>query len=288
MIVEKRDGRKKEFDINRIKTVIGQAYKEAYGSLDNYIDEVKDVVSDIENQFKNNTIDVIAIEDIQDIVVESLSKINKHVAEIYQDYREERTFARDIKSDLDLEIDRVIKGISEESTANGNVDGSKIQSIRAIITNIVCRNYARRHKIPKKIRKKHKKMLYIHDEYYFALPFWNCCVADWENMFEGGFVLGTTRIERPKSLATAVNVLTQVASHIASNTYGGTTFANLVKGLTPYGKMSLNKYRATGKLWIKDEESAEAFAWSQFEKEVADCAQSIEYEIQTLMTSRGN
>lgn len=287
MKVLKRDGRKKEFDIQRIYTAMQYAFKDVY--LGNYNEENLNKAKKSAYEYFNslNYDTVIDIEDIQDVVVDILKSIDAKVSNCYEEYREQRTLDRDRKSTLDIEIDNVINGISEESTANGNVDGSKIQSIRAIITNIVCRDFSRRHYIPKKYRKKQKKSLYIHDEYYFGLPFFNCCVANWQDMFEGGFDLGTTHINTPKSLSTAVNVLTQVASHISSNTYGGTTFGALVTGLSPYGIKSLTKWRVIGRKYIKDKEEAEQFAWDMFTKESKDCAQSIEYEIQTLMTSRG-
>lgn len=287
MKVLKRDGREKEFDIQRIYTAMQYAFKDVY--LGNYNEEDLDKAKKAAYEYFNslNYDIIIDIETIQDVVVDILKSIDAKVSNCYEEYREQRTIERDRKSTLDVEIDNVINGVSEESTANGNVDGSKIQSIRAIITNIVCRDFSRRHYIPKKYRKKQKKSLYIHDEYYFGLPFFNCCVANWQNMFEGGFDLGTTHINTPKSLSTAVNVLTQVASHISSNTYGGTTFGSLVTGLCPYGVKSLAKWRVIGHKYIHDRDEAEQFAWEMFKKEAKDCAQSIEYEIQTLMTSRG-
>ena len=222
------------------------------------------------------------------MVVKVLNMVCKRVAKSYQEYREERTFERETKGDLDLEIDNIMKNTSVESTANANVDGSKIQTIRAIITNVVTRDYSRRHYIPKDLRKKQSKEIYVHDEYYFGLPFWNCNNSDWQNMFKYGFELGSTKIESPKSLESAINILTQVASHIASNTYGGTTFGNLISGLTPYAKLSLNKYRKEAKnsSWCTTN-GIENYAWEQLEKEAKNSAQSLEYEVQTLMTSRG-
>lgn len=287
MKVLKRDGRKKDFDIQRIYAAMQYAFNDVYmGEYEkSKLESAKKAVYEHFNKLEYNSI--IDIETIQDVTVSILNSIDEKVSNAYEEYREQRTIDRERKSSLDIEIDNVIKGISEESTANGNVDGSKIQSIRAIITNIVCRDYSRRHYIPKRFRKKHKKTIYIHDEYYFGLPFFNCCVANWQDMFQGGFDLGTTHINTPNSLSTAVNVLTQVASHISSNTYGGTTFGSLVTGLTPYGVKSLNKWRVIGHKYICNRDEAEEFAWDMFTKEAKDCAQSIEYEIQTLMTSRG-
>lgn len=283
MHVVKRDGRKKEFDKSRIINAVNKAFLEVNG-----IDciQLSETVADaVESELLYLGKDKINIEKIQDIIVKKLRGIDKTVAKAYEDYREERTFERDKKGSLDKEIDKIINSVSEETTSNGNVDGSKIQSIRALISNVAGRNHSERHYIPKKYLKKHKKSIYIHDEPYFGLPFFNCCLANWIDMFEKEFDLGTTHIETPKSLDTAINVLSQVASHISSNTFGGTTFPTLITGLTPYAKMSLKKYREMAILWVIDDKR-EDFAWFMLKKEIKNSMQSLEYEVQTLMTSR--
>ena len=286
--VIKRDGRKKEYNGEFIKQAIKIAYVDVYKNEDKFKEEYNFLQPMIENGLNKLGKEEVEVEEIQDVVVEVLNTVCKRVAKSYQEYREERTFERETKGDLDLEIDNIMKNTSAESTANANVDGSKIQTIRAIITNVVTRAYSRRHYIPKDLRKKQSKEIYVHDEYYFGLPFWNCNNSDWQNMFKYGFELGSTKIESPKSLESAINILTQVASHIASNTYGGTTFGNLISGLTPYAKLSLNKYREEAKnsSWCVSNE-IEDYAWEQLKKEAKNSAQSLEYEVQTLMTSRG-
>ena len=286
--VIKRDGRKKEYNGEFIKQAIKNAYVDVYKNEDKFKEEYNFLQPMIENELNKLGKEEVEVEEIQDVVVKVLNTVCKRVAKSYQEYRDERTLERESKGELDLEIDNIMKNTSVESTANANVDGSKIQTIRAIITNVVTRAYSRRHYIPKDLRKKQSKEIYVHDEYYFGLPFWNCNNSDWQNMFKYGFELGSTKIESPKSLESAINILTQVASHIASNTYGGTTFGNLISGLTPYAKLSLNKYRKEAKnsSWCVSNE-IENYAWEQLEKEAKNSAQSLEYEVQTLMTSRG-
>ena len=288
LIVVKRDNRKKPFSMVYIKEAIHKAYKDTPKAEEDFKYDYILLEPMIEKDIENLGVDEIEVETIQDIVINNLNKVCKRVAKSYQEYRDERTLEREAKGELDLEIDNIMKNTSVESTANANVDGSKIQTIRAIITNVVTRAYSRRHYIPKDLRKKQSKEIYVHDEYYFGLPFWNCNNSDWQNMFKYGFELGSTKIESPKSLESAINILTQVASHIASNTYGGTTFGNLISGLTPYAKLSLNKYRKEAKnsSWCTTN-GIENYAWEQLEKEAKNSAQSLEYEVQTLMTSRG-
>jgi anaerobic ribonucleoside-triphosphate reductase len=286
MQIIKRDGRVKNFQLERIQTAIKKAYLEVYNNdLEKYEEDYIIIEPMIMNDLANENKEVFDIEEVQDVIVNALNKINKDVSKAYQEYRENRNFERGKKSSLDKEIVKIINADSEETTSNGNVDGSKIQSIRALIANVACRDYSQRHYIPRRLLKKHKKSIYNHDEQYFGLPFFNCCLVDWIDMFKRGFRLGATEIETPNSLTTAGNILSQVASHISSNTYGGTTFGSLIEGLTPYGRRSLNKYRQ-----IAIDENVpdkEGYSWRRFKKEAEDFAQSLEYEVQTLVTSRG-
>ena len=284
--VIKRDGRLKEMDFSRIERAIDNAFIEVYSEGQDYTDKINQVLMNISDTILSLNENAVGVEEIQDIIVDELAVIDKDVAKAYQNYRAERTFEREKRSLANKEIDDIINSTSEETTSNGNVDGSKIQSIRALVANVFTRNYARYKYIPKDIQKKQRKEMYIHDEQYFGLPFYNCCNAEWQDMFATGFDLGTTRIETPKSLATAVNVLTQVASHISSNSFGGTTFGNLGSGLLPYAKMSLQKHKDVANLFVSPEKREE-YEWNRLEKEIEDSMQSLEYEVQTLVTSRG-
>ena len=283
--VRKRDSRIKPFDLNRIVDAIEKAKDEVYRS-DSHNILVANSSMDIRDEILALGKDVVEVEEIQDIVVSCLMKEDRTVAKAYSDYREERTFMREKNSESNLEMNNIINSTSEENTSNGNVDGSKIQSIRALVANYFCRKYSRWRYIPKEYRKKHGKAIYIHDEQYFGLPFYNCCNVDWQDMFENGFDLGTTHIQKPKSLATAVNVLTQVASHVSSNTYGGTTFGDLGSGLLPYARLSLEKHREVANIFVIPEKR-EDYIWDRIQKEIDDVSQSLEYEVQTLITSRG-
>lgn len=280
--VIKRDGLIKDFDEGRIISAVKKAYEEA--ELEVNIDILGDILKKVQEVGKDK--ERLSVEEIQDVVVDILKKEENIVGELYEKYRLERNFEREKNSELVKEIDKIIDQKSEENTSNANVDGSKLQSWRALVSNYVLGKYSMYKYIPKKYRKKHKKELYIHDLPYFGLGIYNCNVINWQNMFKYGFKIGSTQIESPKSLTSAINILSQVASHIASNTYGGCTFGNLTTGLTSYAKLSLEKHRKMAEACVMPEKR-EWYIKTMFEKECEDVAQSLEYEVQTLMTSRG-
>ena len=110
--VIKRDGRKKEFLWDRIEQAIKNAYVDIYNNEDKFKEEYNFLQPMIENEFNKLDKEEVGVEEIQDVVVEVLNTVCKRVAKSYQEYREERTFERETKGDLDLEIDNIKKNTS--------------------------------------------------------------------------------------------------------------------------------------------------------------------------------
>ncbi|MGL4449865.1 MAG: anaerobic ribonucleoside-triphosphate reductase [Sarcina sp.] len=114
----------------------------------------------------------------------------------------------------------------------------------------------------------------------------NCCLINWEDCLENGMVIGNAPIEKPKSITTAINLLSQIVAHVSSNCYGGVTLINMTKGLSQYGMKSLEKHRKEADKWVQ-EKDREEYSWHQLEKEIKNATQGLEYEVQTLCNTRG-
>ena len=281
--VIKRDGRRKEFNSKFIDIAISKAEEEVKGiSSDLGIR----VASLIEDYLDENSIEEISIEQIQDLVVEYLNQEDKDVANAYNDYREKRTKVREANASLLNDIEDIFNQTSEEIRNNANKAGDKLQTYRAMVADVACNKYADLKIIPERLLKKHKKTIYIHDKSYLPIPVFNCININWQDMLDNGFKM-VAKIESPKSLQTAIALLTQIVAHTSSNTYGGNTLADLDIGLEKYAIKSYKKHLEVAKKWIKDETKQKEYAWDRLEKECMDSMQSLEYEIATLMNSRG-
>ena len=71
--VLKRDGRKKEFTIERIYDAISKAYKEIYSELtEEQLDDVYDISRNVYIDIRNLNTTEIDVETIQDIVVKNI------------------------------------------------------------------------------------------------------------------------------------------------------------------------------------------------------------------------
>lgn len=284
--VIKRDGRVKEFDFDRIEGAVNNAYSEVYnGEFKEQYGEIGDILHDIFECISLLKNEYVTIEEIQDIVVKCLKDKNKIVSDAYEKYRIERQKTRESKSRLFSDIDDIFNQTSEEIRNNANKAGDRIQTYRAMISDVACNNYADSRIIPKHLLDEHGKGIYIHDKSYMPIPMFNCILVNWMNMLENGFNMGSTFINSPNSITTAVALLSQIISHTTSSTYGGNTLADLDVGLEKYIEKSYNKHLEVGKKWCV--EKADEYAWERTVKEVYDAVQGFEYEVTTLMNSRG-
>jgi ribonucleoside-triphosphate reductase len=244
------------------------------------------ITTKINKQIEDLNKETIGIEEIQDIVVDNINQINKDVAKAYQDYRDKRTEERERNSKLFNDITDIFEQKSEEIRNNANKAGDKLQTYRAMVADVSCSNYADAKIIPPHLLQKHGKSIYIHDKSYLPIPVFNCININWMDMLDNGFKM-VTKIEQPKSLQTAIALLSQIVAHTSSSTYGGNTLADLDLGLEKYAQRSYHKHLEVAKKWIKGKKKQKAYAWNRLEKECMDSMQSLEYEIATLMNSRG-
>ena len=281
--VIKRDGRVKDFNTKYIDIAISKAEEEVKGTSTDLGIRVGDL---IEDYLVDNSITVTSIEDIQDLVVEYLKQEDIEVAKAYKNYRDKRSLERNKKSKFLKDIEDIFNQTSEEIRNNANKAGDKLQTYRAMVADVACNNYADTKIIPERLLKKHKKTIYIHDKSYLPIPVFNCININWQDMLDNGFKM-VAKIETPKSLSTAIALLTQIVAHTSSSTYGGNTLADLDIGLEKYAIKSYKKHLEVAKKWITDENKQLEYAWDRLEKECMDSMQSLEYEIATLMNSRG-
>ena len=119
--VIKRDGRKKEFLWDRIKQAIHKAYVDIDGNDHTYNNQINDIEKDIKEKLNTFNKEEITVEEIQDIVVEVLSKWNDTISQGYQKYREYREEERLKKSKKEQFYKEVLE-CSNVDNDNANVD----------------------------------------------------------------------------------------------------------------------------------------------------------------------
>src|SRR5699024_3687793 len=126
---------------------------------------------------------------------------------------------------------------------------------------------------------------HIQDMDYIIQPMFNCCLVNMEDMLDNGTVVNGKLIETPKSFQVACNVMTQIIAQIASNQYGGQSIE--ISCLGKYLRRSYEKNLKLTRETIEDEKMAEKMADKMTKKDLESGIQTIQYQINTLMTSNG-
>ena len=107
-------------------------------------------------------------------------------------------------------------------------------------------------------------------------------------MLDNGTVMNGKLIESPKSFQVACTVMTQIISAVASSQYGGQSVD--IRHLGKYLRKSYNKYKAQIEEQYGDKldaETIEGLVQTRLNDELRSGVQTIQYQINTLMTTNG-
>ena len=291
MKVIKRDGKKVDFDPNKIVVAISKANREVIGNEKASIQNINYIVEAIEKLGLNE----IGIEKIQDQIERKLMELGKYeLAKRYMLYREKRSIIRQTNT-TDESILSLIRNTNKEvSKENSNKNAILLSTQRDLIAGEVSKDIVDRLLLPERIVKAHKEgVLHFHDKDYFIQPMFNCCLVNIKDMLDNETVMNGKKIETPKSFQVACTVMTQIIAAVASNQYGGQSVnvAHLGKYLRKtydkYYKKYYNHFLEEGKSEKEAEALAKDFAKMRKEEDLVAGIQTVQYQINTLMTTNG-
>ncbi len=286
MKVIKRDGRAVDYDRSKIQIAIEKANKEVKASERATKEDIKGIIKYIEELNKKRML----VEDIQDIIEEKLMEIDKYeLAKKYIVYRYTRALVRK-QNTTDETILGIIRNDNKElAEENSNKNTMLASTQRDYIAGEVSRDLTRRLLLPEKIAKADAEgILHFHDADYFVQPIFNCCLINIADMLDNGTVMNGKMIESPKSFQVACTVTTQIIAAVASNQYGGQSVdmihlgKYLRKSYDKFKKQIEDKYK--GKL---ADDVIEDLVQERVKSELKSGVQTIQYQINTLMTTNG-
>lgn len=289
--VIKRDGAIKDFSFERIEIAIRNCYEDVYGELDKKeLREIEDIMDNIIDYINFGIEDdSISVEEIQSIVVENLKQINKTTAKAYEDYMNERTRVRESKSKLVKEITGLIDNTNiDVLTENSNKQSQLASTQRDLIAGEVSKHIARTTMIPKHLMDAHYQgIIKIHDLDYYLQGIYNCELVNLEDMLQNGTVINKKKIEKPKSLRTAMTLVTQIAAQVSSCSYGGQTIT--LSHIAPFVRVSKEKIT---KKYIDmnlpiTKERLDELVMKELRDEIKDSVQTFNYQISTLNSTNG-
>ncbi len=286
MKVIKRDGRAVDYDRDKIRIAITKANNDVSEDARVSNRQIDNIIRYIESLNKKR----ILVEDIQDIIEKKLMEIKKFdLAKAYIIYRYNRALVRKSNT-TDESILSLIRNENKElSEENSNKNTSIASTQRDYIAGEVSRDLTRRVLLPEKISKAHDEgILHFHDADYFVQPIFNCCLINIGDMLDNGTVMNGKMIESPKSFQVACTVMTQIIAAVASNQYGGQSVD--ISHLGKYLRKSREKFRKKimstheGKI---SKEQIDLLVEERLKEELAAGVQTIQYQINTLMTTNG-
>ena len=286
MKIIKRDGRIVDYDRQKIAVAIEKANRDVIGKEKATKEEIKEIIDYIEGLGKRR----ILVEDVQDIIEEKLMDMGKHkLAKEYIVYRYNRALVRKSNT-TDESILGLIRNENKElAEENSNKNTMLASTQRDYIAGEVSRDLTNRLLLPEKIVKAHQNgVLHFHDADYFVQPIFNCCLINIGDMLDNGTVMNGKLIESPKSFQVACIVMTQIIASVASNQYGGQSVS--LKHLGKYLRKSYNKYKKQIEEKYKGKLSGstiEELVDVRVRHELESGVQTIQYQINTLMTTNG-
>ena len=286
MKIIKRDGRIVDYDRQKISVAIEKANQDVKGKQKATKEEIKEIIEYIEDFGKKRML----VEDVQDIIEEKLMEIGKYeLAKKYIVYRYNRALIRKSNT-TDESILGLIRNENKElAEENSNKNTMLASTQRDYIAGEVSRDLTNRLLLPEKIVKAHQQgILHFHDADYFVQPIFNCCLINIQDMLDNGTVMNGKLIESPKSFQVACIVMTQIIAAVASNQYGGQSVD--MKHLGKYLRKSYNKYKKQIQEKYKgrlSNETIEELINDKLKAELKAGVQTIQYQINTLMTTNG-
>ena len=204
--VTKRDGRKVDFNKQKIEDAILKAFNEVDGKITEYARvkaaNIADYIASIAET------EDLGIEQIQDYVENGLmSTKRKDVARAYILYRDKRTRAREKNSVLIKKIGEKINASSIQNQ-NANVDEMSFGGRKGEAASELMKDYALKYCMSEMSRNNHNNNeVYIHDLDSYSLGMHNCLSVPFDDLLAKGFNTRQTDVRPANSVNTAFQLV---------------------------------------------------------------------------------
>ena len=286
MKVIKRDGTTVDFDRSKIIVAIQKANAAVEEAERIGQEQIENIADNVSGKSRSR----LLVEDIQDMVEHQLMEAGKYeLAKAYIIYRYTRALVRK-QNTTDESILSLLRNENKElAEENSNKNTMIAATQRDYIAGEVSRDLTRRILLPEHISKAHDEgTIHFHDADYFVQPIFNCCLINIGDMLDNGTVMNGKLIESPKSFQVACTVMTQIIACVASNQYGGQSVD--LSHLGKYLRRSREKFRkqmAEECGGSVDAATLERLVDARVRDEMKSGVQTVQYQINTLMTTNG-
>ncbi len=284
--VRKRDGRIVDFDSNKIVNAVLAAFKQIDGDISDYAKiKATNIADYIEGYYEEDDDNYIpGIEDIQDLVEKGLmSSKRKDVAKAYILYRQERTKARNQKSELNKKITEKLLATNVQNQ-NANVDEYSFGGRKGEAVNEYLKDYALNYIMSETARDNHlNNEIYTHDLDSYAIGMHNCLSIPFDDLLANGFNTRQADIRPAQSVSTAFQLVAVIFQLQSLQQFGGVSATHLDWTMVPYVRKSFRKHFKDGIFYIEntieDNKEKSDKIIDTFPKDVEMSIDSSEYKI---------
>lgn len=250
MKITKRDGRKVEFDSDKIVKAISKAFIEVYP--DGLTDEMQTCAHRIANEVSAH--DGLTVEEIQDTVVRKLMASKyKDVAKAYVEYRYLHRMARSQYAQL---MDAIAEKLEarDVKNQNANVDEHSFGGRVGEASSVVNRKYALEYLVSPMAKANHiNNEVYIHDLDSYAVGMHNCLSIPFDDLLANGFNTRQTDVRPAQSINTAFQLVAVIFQLQSLQQFGGVSATHLDWTMVPYVRKSFWKHFKDGLVYIQKE-----------------------------------
>ncbi|MFU0800599.1 MAG: anaerobic ribonucleoside triphosphate reductase [Xylanivirga thermophila] len=282
LYVVKRDGRKVDFDYNKItKAIKGAAEEIAFPLKESEaIELTRNVIAQIEERNK----DSITVEEIQDIVEGILLQNGyRKVGIAFYNYRRERNKIREIKSDLMKSIEQIGVQTDRDNANVGNNFSAKL--LRIASESNKWHNLA---VMPKHLAKAHENGdIYYHDLDSYNLTT-NCLHIPTGEILKRGFNTGYGSIRTPKRIESAAELSCILLQSTQNDMFGGQSHADFDNDLGDFVEPTRREIIAELKEYGMEDDNIKELAKKKVEKSVHQAMQGIVYNLNTMHSRAGS
>ena len=280
----KRNGTEVQFNKTKIKRAVSLAMRNGSGI---YLPDIARLIANDAEKYFEKKEETPTIHQVEKYVYTRLNHYGQmETARAYEEFRAIQAFKRESNTTDDSILGLVRNTNEEVATENSNKNAKVASTQRDLIAGEVSKDISRRKLIPAHIVQAHDTgAIHYHDMDYAMQPIFNCCLVDIKDMLDNGTVINGKMVESPKSFQVACTVMTQIIAQIASGQYGGQTIN--VKHLGKYLARSKEKYNKMSLGLGLDEEQRKKMVNELTQKELEAGVQTIQYQINTLMTTNG-
>ena len=307
MKITKRDGRKVEFDSDKIVKAISKAFIEVYP--DGLTDEMQTCAHRIANEVSAH--DGLTVEEIQDTVVRKLMASKyKDVAKAYVEYRYLHRMARSQYAQL---MDAIAEKLEarDVKNQNANVDEHSFGGRVGEASSVVNRKYALEYLVSPMAKANHiNNEVYIHDLDSYAVGMHNCLSIPFDDLLANGFNTRQTDVRPAQSINTAFQLVAVIFQLQSLQQFGGVSATHLDWTMVPYVRKSFWKHFKDGLVYIQKEprpdddhfdpncpidaeiykvaDEAYEYALDMTERECYQAVEGMYHNLNTLQSRSGN